>query len=226
MSALASNGLPMAAFAIPEDPYLYFGNLAEQEPHFRIPNFVGLALHPKGPRDIAHDLRNPLPFRDGSIRKIQAQDVLEHLPKDTVPAILDEIFRVLAPGGIFRLSVPDYHSPLLKRRSVYDSEGRVLADLMMATLAVYDRQTGSAKAEFAQNGDAHLWFPTYSQILDLLIRSEIRKCSAIHFHHYFRTDDEYVVEPFTDDEMPVYRCPPRDMRADGKPVSIVADFIK
>ena len=70
-----------------------------------------------------------LPYADNSIAKIQAQDVLEHLPFDKVPFVLDEIYRVLKPGGIFRLSVPDYRSPVHKRRSVYDWRGRVTGDL-------------------------------------------------------------------------------------------------
>ena len=64
------------------------------------------------------------------------------------------------PGGIFRLSVPDYRSPLLRRRSVYDQNGCIIGDMMMGASFHYDVASQSAKAKFTQNGDAHIWFPT------------------------------------------------------------------
>ncbi|MCK9544490.1 MAG: class I SAM-dependent methyltransferase [Novosphingobium sp.] len=49
-----------------------------------------------------------LPFDDNSVDYIRAYDVLEHIPagKDAVKAI-EEIYRVLVPGGIFESSTPD-----------------------------------------------------------------------------------------------------------------------
>ena len=83
------------------EPYLYFGSLGPHERQFQIPNFVGLALEPKHDREIKHDLTAALPYPDCSIAKIQAQDVLEHLPFDKVAPVLDEIYRVLKPGASF-----------------------------------------------------------------------------------------------------------------------------
>ena len=45
-----------------------------------------------------------LPFPDGSFDKIIAAEVLEHLPADQ--AAMDEIARVLRPGGIVAVTVP------------------------------------------------------------------------------------------------------------------------
>jgi glycosyltransferase involved in cell wall biosynthesis len=47
-----------------------------------------------------------LPFRDGSFPCVLCSQVIEHLPKD--PGILDELCRVLAPGGRLVLGTPDY----------------------------------------------------------------------------------------------------------------------
>jgi SAM-dependent methyltransferase len=205
---------------------LYFGNLLTNERQFEVGNFVGLALVVRGPKDIAHDAYDPLPVGTASVKKIQSQDVFEHLEYDRIPAILDEIFRVLEPGGIFRLSMPDYRSPLLKARSVFDECGRVIADLMMDTEVRYDLNTRARVANFKSDGSSHLWFPTYDQINTLIMRSEIRKCSRIDHHHYWSTDQEYVCKPFPDKGMPVFRAPPWDMRANGGPISIITDFIK
>ena len=59
--------------------------------------------------DVVHDLnRYPWPWADASIAEIKAWDVLEHLD-DFIPA-MEEIWRILAPGGICRVSVPYWNS--------------------------------------------------------------------------------------------------------------------
>ena len=207
------------------EPYLYFGSLGPHERQYRIPNFTGLALHPAHDREIQHDLAAALPYSDGSIAKIQAQDVLEHLAFEKVPFVLDEIYRVLKPGGTFRLSVPDYRSPVLKRRSIYDARGRVTGDLMMGATSYYDPATGDARVQFSEDGDAHVWFPRYELVTHLVLKSEIRK-AKIHFYQAFLDDHTYLCEPVPEDEMFVQRAAPHDKRAGGAPVSIVADFVK
>lgn len=207
------------------EPYLYFGSLGPHERQFQIPNFVGLALEPRHAREIRHDLTAALPYPDASIAKIQAQDVLEHLPFEKVPFVLDEIYRVLKPGGLFRLSVPDYRSPVQKRRSLYDWRGRVTGDLLMGAQPYFDDTSGDARMRFAGDGEAHLWFPRYELITHLVLKSEIRK-SNIKFHQGFLDDHTYLAEPFPEEEMFVVRALPHDRRAGGQPVSIVADFVK
>ncbi len=207
------------------EPYLYFGSLGPHERQFQVPNFVGLALEPKHEREVRHDLTQALPYGDNSIAKIQAQDVLEHLPFDKAPFVLDEIYRVLKPGGVFRLSVPDYRSPVHKRRSVYDWRGRVTGDLLMGAEPWFDDITGDARIRFAGDGEAHLWFPRYELVTHLVLKSEIRK-STIKFYQGFLDDHTYLAEPFPEDDMFVVRALPHDRRAAGQPVSIVADFVK
>ena len=203
--------------------YLYFGSLGAHERQYAVPQFVGLALTPAHDREIAHDLLTPLPFEDGSIAKVQAQDVLEHLPFDRLPFVLDEIWRVLKPGGVFRLSVPDYRHPIHKRRSIYDARGRVIGDLLMGASAWLDG--GDARVRFAGDGEAHVWFPRYELITHLILKSEIRK-AQIKFHQGFLDDHTFLAEPFPENEMFVQRALPHDPRAGGQPVSIVADFFK
>jgi len=207
------------------EPYLYFGNLGPHERQYQVPNFTGLTLEPKHAREIRHDLAAPLPYSDNSIAKIQAQDVLEHLAFERVPFVLDEIYRVLKPGGVFRLSVPDYRSPVHRRRSVYDWRGRVTGDLLMGAEPYFDAATGDARIRFAGGGEAHLWFPRYELITHLVLRSDIRK-SRITFYQGFLDDHSFLAEPFPENEMFVQRALPHDRRAGGQPISIVADFVK
>jgi SAM-dependent methyltransferase len=59
-------------------------------------------------RDIfVHDVRKPLPFPDGSADAVYASHVLEHLYREEGQQLVRESFRVLAPGGIIRIVVPD-----------------------------------------------------------------------------------------------------------------------
>ena len=207
------------------EKYLYFGSLGLHERQYQVPNFVGLALHPAHDREVAHDATTALPFADTSIAKVQAQDVLEHLPLDKMPFVLDEIYRVLKPGGVFRLSVPDYRSPVLKRRSIYDARGRVTGDLLMGATPYFDDTTSDARVRFSEDGHAHIWFPRYELVTHLILKSEIRK-SDIKFYQCFLDDHTYLCEPIPENEMFVQRAAPHDTRAGGAPVSIVADFTK
>ncbi len=205
--------------------YLYYGSLGPHERQYQVPNFTGLALNPVHDREMAHNAVEALPFADNSIAKIQSQDVFEHLAFDRLPFVLDEIYRVLKPGGVLRLSVPDYRSPVLKRRSVYDHRGRVTGDLMMGATPWFDAATGEARVNFSNDGDAHIWFPRYELITHLILKSEIRK-SMIRFYQGFLDDQTFLAEPIPDDEMFVQRALPHDRRSGGMPVSIVVDFTK
>lgn len=207
------------------EQYLYFGSLGLHERQYQIPNFIGLALEPAHAREIQHNLADPLPFADGSIAKIQAQDVLEHIAFEKASLVLDEVYRVLKPGGIFRLSVPDYRSPVLKRRSIYDARGRVIGDLMMGATSYLDAATGDARVRFSEDGEAHLWFPRYELITHLVLKSEIRK-AGIHFYQGFLDDHSFLCEPVPENEMYVLRAAPHDRRAGGAPTSIIVDFVK
>jgi SAM-dependent methyltransferase len=205
--------------------YLYFGNLYPHEPQYSSGLFRGLALVAKFDRDIQFDARSPLPFPDASIAGFQSQDVFEHIEYEKLSRIFDDIFRCLSPGGIFRLSLPDYNGPMLRRRSVFDSHGRILCDLAMGG-AVTCAVNEDIKVRFSNGGDSHIWFPTWSNLLHLVISSQLRKCDEITLQHGWLNEHDSVCRPFDGSIMPVLRAPPRDMRADGKPISLIVDFVK
>lgn len=206
--------------------HLYFGNLTTGERQYASGRFMGLALEPQHDREIRHDARQPLPVADASVEKIQSQDVFEHLPYDDLPATLDDIHRALKPGGIFRLSLPDYGSPVLLSRCVFDEQGNVLADLRMGGRVGWDRKSKRRTVDFAPGGNAHLWFPTWELVWGLIRRSRLEDCAAIRFHHYFVNRSEYVMLDYPDEEMFVQRAPPHDKRGGGLPISLIVDFVK
>src|SRR3989338_5668159 len=62
------------------------------------------------PEIIGQSLLRPLEFADNTFYAVYHSHLLEHLPKRYVPVFLQECWRVLKPGGILRVVVPDLES--------------------------------------------------------------------------------------------------------------------
>ena len=56
---------------------------------------------------LAHNLRKGIPWPDDSVDAVYLSHVLEHIDRDQASGFLSEILRVLKPGGICRIVVPD-----------------------------------------------------------------------------------------------------------------------
>jgi predicted SAM-dependent methyltransferase len=56
---------------------------------------------------IAHNLLHGIPFADNSYEVVYHSHVLEHFKKADGRNFIQECFRVLKPGGIVRIAVPD-----------------------------------------------------------------------------------------------------------------------
>lgn len=57
--------------------------------------------------DIVSDIRNLTGFEDESCEVVYGAHVLEHVPQKAVVTVLNDIYRILKPGGHFLCSVPD-----------------------------------------------------------------------------------------------------------------------
>lgn len=69
-------------------------------------NFEGfLSVDICPPADIIADLSKPWPWPDSSVSEILAYDVIEHLADKRLT--INEMWRVLKPGGIAQIQVPD-----------------------------------------------------------------------------------------------------------------------
>jgi SAM-dependent methyltransferase len=55
----------------------------------------------------SYDLKKKLPHADGSIDYVYTSHFLEHLSRDDAGKLIREAFRVLKPGGLVRVVVPD-----------------------------------------------------------------------------------------------------------------------
>ena len=61
-------------------------------------------------RPLVHDLTKPLPFTQNRFSAVYASHVLEHLYLEDAQKLLSECRRVLRPGGVVRIVVPDLRS--------------------------------------------------------------------------------------------------------------------
>ena len=71
------------------------------------PGWINLDSAPAGPGVRACDARRGLPFADASVDVVYHAHMLEHLEADDARKFLAECHRVLRPGGIMRVVVPD-----------------------------------------------------------------------------------------------------------------------
>lgn len=71
------------------------------------PDWINLDFAPASARVRACDIRRGLPCDDSSADVVYHSHVLEHLTPEAGVAFLRECFRVLRPGGVIRVVVPD-----------------------------------------------------------------------------------------------------------------------
>jgi predicted SAM-dependent methyltransferase len=73
-----------------------------------LPGFVNVdTLADAAGVDVVADVTERLPFDDASAEVIYAVHLLEHVATDRVPGVLADWRRVLRPGGVLMLAVPD-----------------------------------------------------------------------------------------------------------------------
>jgi len=71
------------------------------------PQWVNIDLRPAADGVLQHDLTEPLPFEPSTIEVCYSAHVLEHLRRDQARDFIAEQYRVLVPGGVIRVVVPD-----------------------------------------------------------------------------------------------------------------------
>jgi 2-polyprenyl-3-methyl-5-hydroxy-6-metoxy-1,4-benzoquinol methylase len=109
-----------------------------------------------------------LPFAEGSFDAVFSYSVLQHLAKEDVSRVVAEICRVLRPGGIVWIEMPNARGPLnlarQARRGFSAGEGQ---DVRYWTLAQL-RRTFSAIGAVTISADGFLTINPQNADLDLL----------------------------------------------------------
>jgi len=73
----------------------------------RRPGWLASDICPTGGTAIYVDGRRRLPFADGVLAYVFAEHMIEHISYTDGVYLTREIFRVLKPGGVFRVATPD-----------------------------------------------------------------------------------------------------------------------
>lgn len=184
-----------------------------------IPDFVeyeglvGLSLNINDFRHIQHDIRQRFLLADNSVDSFQAEDVFEHIPYDQLIPIINEIYRVLKPGGSFRLSLPDYGCDVLQNRSTKDFAGTM----------VFDPGGGGVPEK-----PGHVWFPKIDNAKALIEKTHFSKYGLVHYLHYYHPDGTFVASEVDYAKGYVQRTPDFDLRvmAPYRPMSLIIDLQK
>lgn len=73
----------------------------------KVPGFLNIDINPGPEVDIIGDISDLSEFKDGSVEKIYVSHALEHFRHTETLEVLKEWHRVLKPGGLIYISVPD-----------------------------------------------------------------------------------------------------------------------
>ena len=73
-----------------------------------LPGWVNIELRRQPDTTLCLDIRHPLPLADASVGRMLAEHVVEHIDfRQDIPRVLADWHRVLHPGGVLRIIVPD-----------------------------------------------------------------------------------------------------------------------
>jgi predicted SAM-dependent methyltransferase len=119
------------------------------------PDWINIDTAPQGPGVLKHDFTRGIPLPDGSCDVVYHSAVLEHIRRSDVLPFIRECQRVLKPGGIIRIGVPDLEKLcqlyLQKLGAASEGDRDAAHDYDWIMLEMYDQtvreQSGGAMLE-------------------------------------------------------------------------------
>lgn len=117
--------------------------------------WVNLDWYPHSKNVTRANLLEKFGFRDGTFDAIYTSHFIEHISRDTIDFVLRECYRVLKPGGIIRIVVPDLEN--IVREYIRNLENNELAKAEFNTIELLDQcvrtRSGGQLASFRSRGD-------------------------------------------------------------------------
>jgi SAM-dependent methyltransferase len=195
---------------------LYAGRLRRALPQFA--THFGVTPFYASTRNIEHDVSKPFPIPDDAVAVFQSEDVFEHIELAKMVPIFNEIHRVLTPGGLFRLSLPDYHFDQYVQRCQRGPGGDI----------VFDPGGGGEFVDGRVIGGGHVWFPNIEMVRDLFSESLFGGHGAVKFLQYNNGDGTFKLDSIDYSLGYIQRTPDHDARVEDhpRPISIVVDARK
>lgn len=123
------------------------------------PDWINLDVAPSDPQVLSIDVNRGLPFPADSVDVCYSSHVLEHLNKQGAQYFVSDCFRVLKPGGVIRLVMPDIETLTREYLRVLDAviagDDSRAGDYDWLMLELYDQTVrtspGGEMATFLQN---------------------------------------------------------------------------
>lgn len=162
---------------------LYAGDICD-DIHKNIKDLYGLSLHRMDSRHMKHDVREKYPIPDNSIVAYEAEDVFEYVKKEKQIDAINEIYRILKPGGYVRFTLPDYNSPYLKRRTMYSPAGEFL----------FDAVGGGTFGADGISDNGSIYFATYEDFKETLEKTMFSKTEWLCYY----TGDGFLCKKYID----------------------------
>lgn len=194
--------------------YLYAGDIPNSKEYDK-EGIVGLSIRKADYRTIRHDITKAFLLDDNTVDIFQAEDVFEHIEYEKLVQVINEIYRVLKPGGLFRLSVPDYRCDVLYERSLKDYNGKI----------IFDKGGGGKFKDGKVVDGGHVWFPMYETVKELIDESMF---SIYKFYHYYDENGKSITENIDYSIGYIQRTPDHNKRVCDpyRAMSIVCDCAK
>jgi hypothetical protein len=129
------------------------------------------------------DIVKGLPLPNGSVKRLYASHVIEHLSYDDAIKSIAHCFALLAPGGIFRLIVPDLQARAIRYvdKAAKNDPAASAQFLDTTMLGQRSRPRGMvALLQRALGGGEHLWMWDQAAMTATLAAagfSDIRRCN-------------------------------------------------
>ncbi len=189
---------------------LYAGDIPDDDNY---QGLIGLSEHKSDPRHILHDITNSMPLEDRSVDLYLAEDIFGRLDYQALHPVINEIWRVLKPGGVLRISVPDYRCQLIIDRCEKDENGNI----------IFDPAGGGTK-----ENPGYKWFPLYETLEPILKKTMFGREGSIEFLHSYLPDGTFITKNIDYSKGYILRTPDHDDRVKNpyRPMSIVVDLVK
>ena len=93
-------------------------------------DWINIDIDPASPEVKKVNIMGGLPYPDNSFDVVYHSNVLEHLPRQKGKEMIAECYRVLKPGGILRINIPDLER--ICREYLLNMEKASAGDVMAA----------------------------------------------------------------------------------------------
>jgi predicted SAM-dependent methyltransferase len=135
------------------------------------PNWVNIDVYTVGPEVQRVNLLKRFPFQDGEFDAVYSSHVLEHFTPSQANQLISEAYRVMRPGGILRIVVPDLEASCREYLRLLDSSttSHMPKEYNWIILEVLDQLTRSTPS-----GEMRPYFQALRESGDTDLRSYVQ----------------------------------------------------